>query len=114
MEMTGRVPDQKKLAALGQITAMMRDAALADLRRACATEEKARQTIASLRPMPLLGDGMDAATHARLEAARLVRLGEANMALARAQSEVERARRVASKALGRDSALSKLAAATRR
>lgn len=111
--MTGRAPDPKKLAALGQITAMMRDAALADLRRACAAEEKARQTIVSLRPMPL-EDGMDAATHARLEAARLVRLGEANMALARAQSEVERARRVASKALGRDSALSKLAAAARR
>ncbi len=110
--MTGRAPDPNKLAALGQITAMMRDAALADLRRACTAEEKARQTIAALRPMPL-DDGMDAASHARLEAARLVRLGEANMALARAQSEVERARRAASKALGRDSALSKLAGSTR-
>ncbi len=111
--MTARAPDPKKLAALGQITAMMRDAALADLRRACAAEEKARQTITTLRPMPI-DEGMDAATHARLEAARLVRLGEANMALARAQSEVERARRAASRALGRDDALSRLAELGRR
>lgn len=111
--MTRRAPDPAKLAALGQITGMMRDAALADLRSACAAEETARATIAALRPMAI-EDGMDAATHARLEAARLVRLGEANMALARAQAQVERARRTASRALGRDSVLSKLAATTRR
>ncbi len=111
--MTRRASDAAKLAALGQITGMMRDAALADLRGACAAEETARATIAALRPMAM-EDGMDAGTYARLEAARLIRLGEANMALARAQAEVERARRSASRALGRDSALSKLAEATRR
>ena len=111
--MTGRAPDPKKLAALGQITAMMRDAALDDLRRATAAEDKARQAIAALRPMAL-DEGMDASTHARLEAARLVRLGEANMALARAQAGVERARQPDARALGRDSALSRLGDAPRR
>ena len=111
--MSARGADAERLAALGRITGLMRDHGLADLRKACAAEEAARNTIAALRPAAM-DEGMDAASHARLEAARLIRLGEANMALARAQVEVERARGVAARALGRDEALGKLVVAAKR
>ena len=107
--MSGRHEQSERLAALGRITAMMRDKDLAELRRAKAAEDNARAMIEGLRPMPM-PEGMDAASHARFEAGRLIRLGEANMALARAQAGVERARTAAARSLGRDEALSNLAA----
>jgi hypothetical protein len=107
--MSRRPQDAERLAALGRITAMLRDKGLADLRRATAAEAAARAAIAALRPIAM-DEGMDAASHARFEAARLVRLGEANMALARARADLERARIAATRCLGRDEALSRLEA----
>lgn len=108
--MSGGRNEAERLAALGRITAMLRGKGLADLRRASAAEEAARAAIAALRPIAI-DEGMDAASHARFEAARLIRLGEANMALARARADLERARTAATRCLGRDEALSKLTAA---